>query len=314
MNPATSGSRERMPIGQRHSFLLIVVLPLTALLACATARPPTELVKAREAYLHAEAGTAAKMVPAELHVAREALEVAEKSFADSPGSQDAIDTAYIALRKSERAEALGNAAVSAQDKASAEKTARLTQQDLLARTNARLKSTQGELEKERDSLAKEKASLDQERQNTAAERAARLAAEQKAKDAMDALAKSLAVKSEGRGTVITLSGGVLFVTGQATILAGAQAQLNQVAEALKTQAEHHFSVEGYTDNQGTDKVNDDLSTRRANAVRDYLIVRGVSAAAITATGFGSSRPIADNRTVEGRAMNRRVEIIVDKTP
>lgn len=314
MNAAISRSRARMPIVRRHPVTVIAVLPLAVLLACATASPPKELVEARQAYQHAEAGNASKMVPAELHVAREALDAAERSFADSPGSQDTIDNAYIALRKSQRAEALGNAAAALERKASSEKAARETQDELLTRTNARLKSTQSELDKERDSLAKEHASLEKEKENTAAERAARMAAEQKAKDAMDALAKSLAVKSEDRGTVITLSGGVLFATGQATILPGAQAQLNEVAEALKTQAEHHFSVEGHTDNQGTDRVNDDLSTRRANAVRDYLVVRGVSAAAITATGFGSRRPVADNRTVEGRAMNRRVEIVVDKAP
>jgi outer membrane protein OmpA-like peptidoglycan-associated protein len=291
----------------RRAITLIAALPLCTLLACATAQPPKELVEAREAYRHAEAGAASKMVPAELHIARESLDVAERSFADSPGSWDTIDSAYIALRKSQRAEALGNAAVAVQNKEASDKQVRRAQQDLL-------RTTEGALAKERDSLAKERESLAKEKDATAAERAARLAAEKKAQDAMDALAKSLAVKSEARGTVITLSGGVVFATGRATILVSAQAQLDQVADALKTQAEHHFSVEGHTDNQGTDRVNDQLSTRRANAVREYLIVRGVSAAAITATGFGSSKPVGDNRTAEGRAMNRRVEIIVDKAP
>jgi len=286
--------------------------PICLLLACGTARPPKELVEAREAYAHAEAGAAAKMVPAELHVAKESLDVAEKSFGDSPDSQDTIDNAYIALRKIQRAEALGNAAVSAQERANAEREAGLTQEEILSRTNTKLKNTESALQKERDQLAKEQANLAKEKETSAAERAARLAAEKKAQDAMDALAKSLEVKKDLRGTVITLSGGVVFATGLATILPGAQSQLNQVADALKTQAEHHFSVEGHTDNQGNDKINDDLSTQRANAVRDYLIVRGVSAAAITATGYGSHKPVGDNRTAEGRAMNRRVEIIVDK--
>jgi outer membrane protein OmpA-like peptidoglycan-associated protein len=264
-------------------------------------------VDARAAYRHAEAGAASTMVPAELHVARESLDAAERSFADSPESQDAIDNAYIALRKCQRAEALGNAALAVQDKETSDKQVRRAQQDLLSSTSARLRRTEGALANERDSLAKEKEAI-------ATERAARLVAEKKAQDAMDALARRLAVTSEARGTVITLSGGVVFATGRATILAGAQAQLNQVADALKTQAEHHFSVEGHTDSQGSDAINDRLSTRRANAVRDYLIVRGVSAAAITATGFGSSKPVADNRTGEGRAMNRRVEIVVDNAP
>jgi outer membrane protein OmpA-like peptidoglycan-associated protein len=292
---------------QRRTNLLIAALPLAALLACATARPPKELVEARAAYQRAEAGDASKLVPADLHVAKRSLDVAEKSFADSPESQDTIDNAYIALRRIQRAEALGKIALSNQDKASFEKSIRLTQQELLSRSTSRLRTTEGALAKERDSLAKEKDA-------TAAERAARLAAEQKAQDAMDALAKNLEVKSEARGTVITLAGALVFTPGRATILPGARTQLDQVADALKNQAEHHFSVEGHTDNQGTDAVNDKLSGKRANAVRDYLIAHGVAAAAITAAGFGSSRPIGDNKTAEGRAMNRRVEIIVDKTP
>jgi outer membrane protein OmpA-like peptidoglycan-associated protein len=286
---------------------ILLIVPLAALLACAGARPPKELVEAREAYHRAESSNAAKMVPAELHVARASLDVAEKSFADDPESQDTIDHSYIALRKIQRAEALGNAALSLQDKAAFERSVRVTQQEMLSRSNTRLKTVEGALAKEKESLAKEK-------ETSATERAARVDAETKARGALDALAKSLAVKAEERGTVITLSGGVIFATGQATILGGARAQLDQVAEALKSQAEHHFSVEGHTDNQGTDAINSKLSTRRANAVRDYLIAHGVAPAAITANGFGSSRPIGDNRTSEGRAMNRRVEIVVDKLP
>jgi outer membrane protein OmpA-like peptidoglycan-associated protein len=284
---------------------LIKYLPLAALIACATAQPPKELVEAREAYQHAQAGNASKYVPAELHVAHESLDTAEKAFGDSPTAPDTIDDAYIALRKAQRAEALGNAAASIEAKEHADREVGKTQQEMLTSDEARLRATQGELAQERDSVAKAKA-------ETAAEHAARLDAEKKAQDAMDALAKTLAMKKDERGTVITLSGGVLFSTGQATILPGAQAQLNQVADALKTQAERHFTVGGHTDNQGTDHINDDLSSRRANAVRDYLIVRGVSANAITATGFGSHQPVGDNSNPEGRAMNRRVEIIVDK--
>jgi outer membrane protein OmpA-like peptidoglycan-associated protein len=287
----------------RHFF--IIALPCAALVACATASPPRELVDARTAYQQAEAGAAAKYVPADLHVARESLDTAEKSFHDDATSQDTIDNAYIAQLKAQRAEALGEAAKATEDKERADRELGKTQERMLSRDEARLRDTQSQLAKERDSVAKAQA-------ETAAEHAARMAAEKKAQDAMDALAKSLAMKKDERGTVITLSGGVLFATGQSTLLAGAQTQLNQVADALKTQAEHHFLVGGHTDNQGNDRINDELSTQRANAVRDYLIVRGVSADAITAQGFGSHQPIADNHTTEGRAMNRRVEIIVDK--
>jgi len=288
-----------------HLMSRLYALPLCALLACATTAPPRELVDARAAYAHAEQSPAQKLVPAELHVARESLDTAERTFKDDPKSRDAVDNAYIALRKAQRAEALGNAAAAADNKTQAERDVGKTQEQLLTKADAKLKNTEGALAQERESLAQQKAA-------TESERAARLAAEKKAQDAMDALSKNLAVKADPRGTVITLSGGVVFATGQATILPNAQAQLNQVADALKTQAEHHFTVEGHTDNQGTDRINDDLSARRANAVRDYLVVRGVSADAITAQGYGSKRPVGANTNPEGRAMNRRVEIIVDK--
>ena len=296
------------------SRIAALALPLCALFACATARPPAELVQAREAYATAESGIAAKLVPADVHLAREQLDAAESAFNKDATSQDTADIAYIALRKAQRATALGEAAASMQAKAQADKDHGRTTEALLNRKDAQLKDTQGTLAQERTALEKTQGALAQQKEMTAAERAARLDAEKKSQDAMDALAKSLAVKSDIRGTVITLSGGVVFATNQATILPGAQAQLNQVADALKTEAEHHFSVEGHTDNQGTDTINDDLSTRRANAVRDYLVVRGVSANAITAAGFGSHKPIGDNKNAEGRAMNRRVEIIVDKNP
>jgi len=285
---------------------------LVALVGCATALPPQELVDARSAYQHAAADPATKFVPADLHVARESLDVAERSFHDSPKSQDAVDNAYIALRKAQRAEVLGAAALAIDVKERADQEVGKTQQQMLSNDEDKLRDTRDELAHERDSSDRARAKTAAEHSARLAAETARVAAEKKAQDAMDALSKSLAMKQDDRGTVITLSGGVLFATGQATILPGAQAQLNQVADALKTQAEHHFVIGGHTDTTGTDQINDDLSTRRANAVRDYLIVRGVSADAISAKGFGSHLPVADNQSTEGRAMNRRVEIIVDK--
>ncbi|CAN5124166.1 hypothetical protein BH11MYX1_BH11MYX1_49620 [soil metagenome] len=284
---------------------LLFALPLSAVFACAAHMPPPELVDARAAYDHAAQGNAAKLVPADLHVAKESLDAAEHKFSDDPDSQDTVDTAYVAMRKAQRAEALGNAAAAANLAHNAHREEFKTQKEIIEAQQGQLKNTQGDLAKTQGDLAKQ-------REMTESERTARVAAEKKAQDAMDALSKSLAVKADTRGTVITLSGGVLFATGQSTILPGAQTQLNQVADALKTQAEHHFTVEGHTDNQGTDKINEALSTARASAVRDYLVVRGVASAAITAQGLGSGKPIADNKSPEGRAMNRRVEIIVDR--
>jgi len=183
---------------------------------------------------------------------------------------------------------------------------------MLESKDEKLKQADAALTTEKGKVATEKGKLATEKGKTAEEKEKRIAAEKAAADSMDALAKSLAVKDETRGKVITLSGGLVFATGQSTILPGAQDQLNKVADALKTQAEHHFVVEGHTDSQGTDLINNELSKKRAEAVRDYLVVRGVSPDAISAMGIGSTRPVGDNKTVEGRAMNRRVEIIVGK--
>jgi outer membrane protein OmpA-like peptidoglycan-associated protein len=284
---------------------LLISLSLATLTACGAHQPPQELVNARVAYDRAAAGNAQKLVPADLHGARTSLDVAERKFDNDGDSQATKDLAYIAMRKSQRAEALGNVAAANAVVASADLTIGKTQEAIIA-------SQQGKLHATQDQLARQRGELVQQQQATEAERQARLDAEKKSHDAMDALSKNLSVKGDDRGTVITLSGGVLFATGKAIILPGAQAQLNEVADALKNQAEHHFVVEGHTDSQGTDMINAELSMRRANAVRDYLIVRGVAADAISTQGLGASHPIADNKTIEGRAMNRRVEIVVDR--
>ncbi|HEY6621925.1 MAG TPA: OmpA family protein [Steroidobacteraceae bacterium] len=86
----------------------------------------------------------------------------------------------------------------------------------------------------------------------------------------------------------------------------AQRTLDEVAAALLTQPELHVEVQGHTDSIGTDAYNLGLSQRRADSVRAYLISKGLNPAALTAQGFGKSKPIASNATAEGRAENRRV--------
>ena len=110
--------------------------------------------------------------------------------------------------------------------------------------------------------------------------------------------------------VITLSGSVLFASNKDTLLPAAKERLGQVADALKTQDDHKIVVEGHTDSQGSADLNQGLSDRRAQSVVTFLVSRGVPADKIRAEGLGPTRPVADNGTAEGRANNRRVEIIV----
>jgi OOP family OmpA-OmpF porin len=102
--------------------------------------------------------------------------------------------------------------------------------------------------------------------------------------------------------------GVHFQTNKA-VLAGESAQiLDRVAESLIAHADVKVEVGGHSDSDGSASYNQKLSEKRANTVRDYLISKGVPASQMTAKGYGESQPISDNKTPEGKAMNRRVEL------
>lgn len=84
--------------------------------------------------------------------------------------------------------------------------------------------------------------------------------------------------------------------------------LSPTADSLKANSKVRVSIQGHTDSQGPDSYNQGLSERRAEAVKSYLVGKGIAAGRISTLGFGESKPIADNATKEGRAKNRRVEI------
>jgi len=102
--------------------------------------------------------------------------------------------------------------------------------------------------------------------------------------------------------------GVHFELDSATLDPDSRHILDEVATSLLAWPEVRVEVGGYTDSSGNDAYNLDLSRRRAEAVRDYLVARGVSSSRLEAHGYGESDPIADNATAEGRARNRRVEL------
>jgi len=102
--------------------------------------------------------------------------------------------------------------------------------------------------------------------------------------------------------------GVQFDNDKATLRPEAFAILDKVAIGLKDWGDVNIEVAGHTDSKSDDEYNLKLSQRRAEAVRDYLISKGISADRLTAKGYGESKPIADNETEEGRFKNRRVEL------
>ena len=119
----------------------------------------------------------------------------------------------------------------------------------------------------------------------------------------------LQTRDTARGLIISMSD-VLFDTGKYTLKPGAREKLSKVAGILLAYPGLNIAVGGYTDNVGTDQLNQGLSEQRAGAVRDYLVQQGVSTNFITAQGFGNTLPVASNDNAAGRQENRRVELVV----
>jgi outer membrane protein OmpA-like peptidoglycan-associated protein len=281
--------------------ILAALLACAGTTGCATAVAPTELLTARTVYDRAAHGPAAQVNPTDLHTARTSLDAAEQSFEQNGDTQDTRDLGYVAGRRTEIAEARARGMLANSQKEQ-------TVAEMHATTAAQAQSSSAQLGRANQALASQGAQLQSEVQR-------RKDAEARAAQAAAALAKIASVKQEARGIVITLSGSVLFTSGKADLLPSAQAKLNEVAAVLTTQdPETKIVIEGHTDSQGSAASNQELSQRRAQAVRDYLVSRGMSADRVTAQGFGLTRPIADNASAEGRANNRRVEIVVQAAP
>jgi outer membrane protein OmpA-like peptidoglycan-associated protein len=112
-----------------------------------------------------------------------------------------------------------------------------------------------------------------------------------------------------RGMVMTL-GDVLFDTSRAELKSGATRKMDQLAQFLMEHPDRRVQVEGFTDSIGTDSYNEDLSQRRADAVKTALINRGVQPSRIGTEGYGKAYPVANNTDSGGRQLNRRVEVVI----
>jgi outer membrane protein OmpA-like peptidoglycan-associated protein len=124
------------------------------------------------------------------------------------------------------------------------------------------------------------------------------------------LARLASTRSDKRGFIVALSGGLLFDTGKSTLKAGAKSTLTKIADQLKTNPDAKVSVEGHTDSVGTEAKNQELSQKRADAVRDFLVNAGLSSDHLMSSGKGEGEPIATNKTAAGRQQNRRVELVI----
>ncbi len=179
-----------------------------------------------------------------------------------------------------------------------------------AQARAEAQKAQAEAEKaQAEALAKQQAAQEQaEREKEAAEKAEREKQELRA-TLLAQFNKILETRDSPRGLVVNL-GDVLFATAKYDLRPEARERLAKLSGIVLAHPGLNLTVEGHTDNVGSDAFNQTLSEQRAQSVRQYLIDQGLDAGTITAQGFGKTMPAADNSTAEGRQKNRRVEIIV----
>ncbi len=277
----------------RHLKPLGAALAVIALGACATGNKPTaELEAARSAVSSARADVSVtRDAPLELERAEKALRDAETQWADRGDEPRTAHLAYLARQRaliaqevaSQRAaEQAVQSASTERDKVMLDKRTRET-----AAAQARAQQAQSE------------AQLAERRAAEARERNAQLQAQ----------LKELSTRETPRGLVVTL-GDVLFETGEAQLRPQAARELDRLAVFLRDQPDRRVDIEGHTDSVGSDSTNQRLSEERARAVRDSLVDRGIDGQRVQARGFGESTPVASNGSASGRALNRRVEVVI----
>jgi outer membrane protein OmpA-like peptidoglycan-associated protein len=281
-----------------NGMRITALIGLLGLGACASAPKDTAaLAQAREAVRQAESNAdVTRFAPTELERARRLLTNAEGAAKDR-GAADKVTShyAYLATQMARIAEQ------------------RSHQQVAMARVKA------GETERQKILLSARESEADRA---VAQARNAQAAAEQARAEAQNAQSQATQAQAENqrlmgelqaaqtsRGIVLTL-GDVLFDTGQSQLKAGATRPIEQIASFLQENPERSVQVEGFTDAQGSNEYNQQLSQRRADAVAQAIIQRGIDAQRVRALGYGEEFPKASNDSAGSRQLNRRVEIVV----
>jgi outer membrane protein OmpA-like peptidoglycan-associated protein len=270
-------------------------------------------------------------VPPDLVQARYALAIAIGAEADKYAAEE-FGQAKVLLAKAEEAQTNKKSSIRktvpliARDAVQMGEDAR--RQAILGRQAADAAALAAEETRKREEAASAARRDAEQKAGVAAELAAQEAARQKALAAEQAsreasaeaqrqaradltarLNRALPTRQTERGIVAEIAG-VQFATGKADLRPEAREALARFAGIIGVYPSIHVTVEGHTDNTGSYETNQTLSLARATVVRDYLAVQGVESSHIDVQGLGPDRPVADNATADGRASNRRVEIIL----
>jgi outer membrane protein OmpA-like peptidoglycan-associated protein len=266
---------------------LIVGIAALSLVLCACASAPQQNAALDNAHAAVQAAESdpnvAKYAALDLEAAKKDLAVADDAAMHHKEAEIA-QPAYLAVQNARLAQA--HAAAKADDaKVAAGQAER--DQILLAARNREVQNAK----------IATNAALDQRDQAT--EQTARLQAE----------VEQLKATPTSRGLVLTL-GDVLFDTGRAELKSGASRKLDQLAQFLSEHKDRRVQIDGFTDSVGTDAYNEELSRRRADAVKATLLARGIDASRIGTEGYGKAYPVASNSDAGGRQLNRRVEVVI----
>jgi outer membrane protein OmpA-like peptidoglycan-associated protein len=254
------------------------------------------------------------------YIAQQKIAIAEET-AKRKNAEAAVTDAS-ANRDRMRLDARTAEADAAKQEAEAAKQQAMTAQQIADQQAAQLAAANAEAQHNQSRLQETTAEADAAKQQAAEARdmAAQKSAELAAANAhsehdqaliaqQEAQLKELNAKKTERGTVITL-GDVLFGAGQAKLKSRGMRSVQKLADFLEQYPQRKVLIEGYTDSTGSTRLNQELSVRRANAVRAALSDAGVSRDRIMTRGYGEAFPVADNNTAANRQLNRRVEIVL----
>ena len=298
--------------------LTIIAAALVAAGCAISPQANQQLEEARAAYRTAAADPSVQAnAREELKSAEGALGDAERHAAEGGPSELVEHNAYLA---EQRARTAMRAAETRQAEA-----AIVAAGEERRRIQLEAREREAAAAREREAAAREQARRAEEARKEAESRAAQLESERLGQDKAATAAAELGAevkrletelaevraKQTDRGWILTLKNELLFDSGGSTIKPGAQRALDNLAQFMQKYRDRSIAIEGFTDSTGSKEVNQQLSEKRAWAVKAALVQRGISSTRIDARGYGPSFPIAGNDTATGRQLNRRVEIVID---
>lgn len=299
----------------KTTLLKSTILAAAIMLSACSSMPTTTpmLDQARGDFISANNNPqVSNYAPLEFKQASDALDQANAAAARKDSLEQIDKLAYIAKQKIATAQEVAKQKAAEADIANSGR----------ARDEARLEARTNEANRAMNAAERAKLEAAQAQAQAAAAQGQAADAQRAAADAeartreaqaraaqLEAMMADLQAKKTERGMVITI-GDVLFATGQATLTDAGMNNLRKLAEVLAANPERTVLVEGFTDSVGGTAYNQQLSERRAGAVRSALLGMGVAAERVAMRGYGESYPVAANDTVGNKQLNRRVEIVL----